>query len=127
MPLVRMMLSAANPGYQDPLANPMDIFVPSPQTTCLFRGGNDGVPEKRSRNLLVVDRSYPVTLGADRTFTISPDAGYDILEVVVGIPFFGDASTYTFHDVSVDRTITVSFDLAPTLTPVPSPTAAPTM
>ncbi len=72
--------------------------------------------------------------GADKTFMITPDAGYDILEVVVdGIPFSVDASTYTVHDVSADNTIAVSFDLAPTSippaspTPVPSPTTAPTM
>ncbi len=63
-----------------------------------------------------------VRSGADRTFTISPDAGYGVLEVAVdGIPFSGDASTYTFHDVSADHTIAVSFDSSPTPTPVPTP------
>ncbi len=61
--------------------------------------------------------------GADKTFMITPDAGYDILEVVVdGIPFSVDASTYTVHDVSADNTIAVSFDLAPTSIPPASPT-----
>lgn len=69
-----------------------------------------------------------VRSGADRTFTISPDAGYGVLEVAVdGIPFSGDASTYTFHDVSADHTIAVSFDSSPTptLTPTPVPSATP--
>lgn len=64
---------------------------------------------------------------SDQTFTISPDAGYGVLEVAVdGIPFSGDASTYTFRDVSADHTIAVSFDAAPTPTPTPVPSATPT-
>ena len=68
MPTVRMTRSAANPKVQDPLANLTDILVPSPQATFLFRGGEDaGVPDggRPPRHILVVDRSYPVTQGAD--------------------------------------------------------------
>ena len=69
MPTVRMTRSAANPKVQDPLENLTDILVPSPQATFLFRGGEDaGAPDgatDRPRHILVVDRSYPVTRGAD--------------------------------------------------------------
>jgi hypothetical protein len=65
MPVVRMTYSAANPRVQDPLENLTDILVPSPQATFLFRDGNDGEPGKRPTHILVVDRSYPVTLGAN--------------------------------------------------------------
>jgi hypothetical protein len=65
MPVVRMTCSAANPKVQDPLENLTDILIPSPQATYLFRGRKDGEPGKRPTHILVVDRSYPVTLGAD--------------------------------------------------------------
>jgi uncharacterized repeat protein (TIGR02543 family) len=53
--------------------------------------------------------------GADQTFTITPDTGYLIAEILVD----GDpqvvASEYTFYDVIGDHTISVSFSLAPLL------------
>ena len=68
MPTVRMTRSAANPKAPDPLENLTDILVPSPQATFLFRGGEDaGTPDgaRPPRHILVVDRSHPVTQGAD--------------------------------------------------------------
>ena len=68
MPTVRMTRSAANPKVQDPLVNLTDILVPSPQATFLVRGGEDaGTPDgaRPPRHILVVDRSHPVTQGAD--------------------------------------------------------------
>ena len=68
MPTVRMTRSAANPKVQDPLENLTDILVPSPQATFLLRGGEDaGTPDgaRPPRHILVVDRSHPVTQGAD--------------------------------------------------------------
>ena len=68
MPTVRMTRSAANPKVQDPLANLTDILVPSPQATFLFRGGEDAEASddgRAPRRILVVDRSHPVTQGAD--------------------------------------------------------------
>lgn len=84
--------------------------------------------------------------GADKTFTVTPDAGYSIGPVRVdgGIILLGAGSKYTFTNVTEDHTLEATFianptptltpipSVTPTLTPIPSatptpiPTAAPT-
>jgi hypothetical protein len=54
-----------------------------------------------------------VNAGADRTFTISPDTGYRILDVKVDGVSVGAASTYTFNNLSANHTIAATFEIAP--------------
>ena len=50
-----------------------------------------------------------VPYDANRNFTITPDAGYHIADVLVDGVSVGPVSTYTFLDVRADHTISVSF------------------
>jgi hypothetical protein len=53
--------------------------------------------------------AVPVADGADQTFTITPDPGYRIMEVLIdGVPY-GTISSYTFTGVTSDHTIQASF------------------
>jgi len=63
-----------------------------------------------------------VTCGADQTFTITPNIGYTIADVMVDGSSEGAISTYTFTDVTGDHTIEALFtDIPPesyTITPI---------
>lgn len=50
-----------------------------------------------------------VSEGADQAFTITPDSGYDIEDVLVDSVSQGALTSYTFSDVSDDHTIEASF------------------
>src|SRR5690606_36495705 len=50
-----------------------------------------------------------VNCGEDQTFTIIPDAGYMIAEVLVNGVSVGAVASYTFENVTEDQTIAVSF------------------
>ena len=50
-----------------------------------------------------------VTAGANQTFTITPDAGYHILDVLVDGDTVGTDASYEFVNVQADHTISASF------------------
>jgi len=50
-----------------------------------------------------------VNYGADQTFTITVDPGYHIADVKVDGVSVGAVSTYIFHNVTTDHTISVTF------------------
>ena len=52
---------------------------------------------------------FTVTAGADQTFTITPDRGYHIQDVLVDGVSVGAVSSYTFAAVEEDHTITATF------------------
>jgi len=51
--------------------------------------------------------------GGSQTFTITPDAGYRISNVLVDGTSVGTVSTYTFNNVTANHTIIASFAVAP--------------
>ncbi|HEY3215450.1 MAG TPA: hypothetical protein VGK93_03060 [Candidatus Eisenbacteria bacterium] len=53
-----------------------------------------------------------VSDGDDQTFTITPDPGYQVANVRVDTTYVGAVTSYTFHNVSSDHTITASFAVA---------------
>lgn len=53
--------------------------------------------------------SVPVTAGADKTFTITADAGYHISDVTVDGVSKGAVSSYTFENVQANHTIHATF------------------
>jgi len=65
--------------------------------------------------------SVSVNAGASRTFTFTPDPGYEVDEVILnGFPI-GSMSSYTLNPVRGDHTIEVSFrDAAPTAPAAPT-------
>jgi hypothetical protein len=57
-----------------------------------------------------------VNAGADQTFKIVPDNGYKILDVKVDGVSIGAKTSYTFHNVSANHTITTTFEVLPKAT-----------
>jgi hypothetical protein len=53
-----------------------------------------------------------VNAGADQTFTITPNNGYEIQDVAVDGVSMGAISSYSFNDVSADHSIVVTFQPA---------------
>jgi len=51
-----------------------------------------------------------VSQGADQVFTVTPDAGYHIADVVVDDVPVGTVGSYPFTNVQADHTITASFE-----------------
>jgi alpha-tubulin suppressor-like RCC1 family protein/uncharacterized protein YkwD/thiol-disulfide isomerase/thioredoxin/plastocyanin/uncharacterized membrane protein YphA (DoxX/SURF4 family) len=51
-----------------------------------------------------------VNLGADQTFAITPDTGYQIADVLVDGSSVGPVASYTFTNVTESHTITASFN-----------------
>ena len=60
--------------------------------------------------------SVGVAFGSNQTFKITPDPGYLIDEVVVDGDSVGNVSSYTFDNVTSDRTISASFVFDPIIT-----------
>lgn len=54
--------------------------------------------------------SVTVTAGADKTFTMTANAGYHISDVTVDGESKGAVSSYTFKNVQANHTISVTFD-----------------
>ncbi len=52
-----------------------------------------------------------VTHGDDKTFTITPETGYEVSDVLVDEVSVGAVTSYTFYDVTENHTISVSFVL----------------
>ncbi len=68
-----------------------------------------------------------VNYGADQTFTITPNSGYQISDVLVDGVSVGNVSSYLLANITSDHTISVAFTLIPVIpTPTPTPTSAPT-
>ena len=51
----------------------------------------------------------PSTTAADQTFTITPDTGYHVADVLVDGVSVGAVTSYTFTNVTADHTIAASF------------------
>ena len=52
-----------------------------------------------------------VLCGADQAFTITPDTGYHVLDVLVDGGSVGAVTAYTFTNVQADHTIAASFEI----------------
>jgi hypothetical protein len=50
-----------------------------------------------------------VDYGADKTFTITPNTGYQVLDVKVNNVSKGAITTYTFTNVTANHTISATF------------------
>jgi hypothetical protein len=61
--------------------------------------------------------SISVVSGANQTFTITPNTGYQIQDVLVDGRSEGDVSTYTFSNVTQARSIAANFVLIPNSPP----------
>ena len=57
--------------------------------------------------------------GTDQTFTITPNSGYNIADVLVDDVSVGATTTYTFTNVTADHTISATFSVIPPTVVVP--------
>ena len=64
-----------------------------------------------SSGTIVPSGSITVNYGSDQIFTITPDTGYHILDVLVDNVSVGSVSTYTFKSVKADHTISATFEI----------------
>ncbi len=64
--------------------------------------------------------SVSVDQGQDQSFTITPEAGYQIDDVLVDGSSVGKVATYNFTSVQADHTINAAFVIAPPDTEAPS-------
>ena len=65
-----------------------------------------------SRGSISPSGNVTVNHGADKLFTITPDAGYQIDDVLVDGSSVGAVSSYTFTNVTEDHTISATFSLS---------------
>ncbi len=56
--------------------------------------------------------------GSDATFTVAPDTGYRVAEVLVDGESVGAVTSYTFHNLAANRTISARFESALTRTTI---------
>ena len=66
-----------------------------------------------------------VVPGSNQAFTITPNAGYHVLDVLVDNGSVGAVTSYTFNNVAANHTISATFEVAPSIT-ITSPTAGTT-
>jgi hypothetical protein len=62
-----------------------------------------------------------VSYGSDQAFTITPDAGYQVADVLVDGTSVGAVNSYTFTGVKADHAIVASFAVIPAPGPLPVP------
>jgi len=76
-------------------------FAPSPAYTITATAGAGGS--------IVPSGAVVVACGDDQAFTITPDSGFNVLDVLVDAGSVGAVLNYTFLDVMADHTIDASF------------------
>jgi hypothetical protein len=69
-----------------------------------------------SGGLITPSGTVTVNYGGSQTFTITPNAGYKIMDVVVDGTSVGAVNTYTFNNVTANHTIASSFSNKYTIT-----------
>ena len=80
----------------------------APQYTITASAGTGGV--------IAPSRTVTVNSGASQTFTITPNAGYQVTDVLIDGSSVGPVLSYTFTNVTANHTISASFFLPAQLT-----------
>jgi hypothetical protein len=57
--------------------------------------------------------AVPVDHGASQTFTITPDTGFQVADVLVDGSSVGAVTSYTFNTVTANHTISATFEVIP--------------
>ncbi len=96
-------------------------------TVAFFAGCNRGITPPITPNTYTITASsgsqgsispsenITVNQGSDKSFTITPDAGYSINDVLVDGSSVGAVSSYTFTNITEDHTISATLSVAPGL------------
>jgi len=77
------------------------LLLPTPTYTITATAGNNGSIDPAGE--------IDVKKGADQAFTITPDTGYEIEDVLVDGVSVGAVTSYTFENVTENHTITATF------------------
>ena len=80
-------------------------FVSTPIHIIMATGGQGGT--------ISPSGNVSVNEGLDQKFTMTPDKGYMIVDVLVDGTSVGPVTSYTFTDVTTDHTISVTFAMIP--------------
>ena len=70
--------------------------------------------------------TFPVNYGGSQSFTITPNAGYSVANVLVNGVSVGAVSSYTVTNVQASYNVYAEFALTPTPTSTPTATSTPT-
>jgi hypothetical protein len=101
--------------------NASNITDPAAANTTILMTGNYSICANFAINTYTITASagtggaitpsgaVSVNYGSDETFTITPNAGYDILDVLVDGSSVGAVTSYTFSSVTASHTIAASF------------------
>lgn len=102
--------TAAN-GSGTPYAAGASFTIPAQNTTLYAQWtiNTYTITVTQGTNGTIAPGTTTVNYGDNPTFTITPDAGYHIVDVLVDGSSVGTVGSYTFTDVSADHTITASF------------------
>lgn len=100
---VNMLFNSINPGVH---ISDFKAFGSPVTVNTITSGAGAGGSITPSGNVLVVP-------GTSQTFTMTPDDGYEISDVLVDAVSVGAVSTFTFTNVTSDHTITASFSTIP--------------
>jgi predicted glutamine amidotransferase len=79
-----------------------NVYAPARDTYTIVASADSGGSISPVGDVVVAE-------GNDQLFTITPDTGYEMAELLVDGLSVGTVTEYTFHDVSEDHTITASF------------------
>jgi hypothetical protein len=74
------------------------------------------VPSAGAHGAISPATAQTLSPGANATFTITPDAGYQVADVLVDSVSIGAASSYTFHSLAANHTISATFSALPKYT-----------
>ncbi|MBK8742735.1 MAG: hypothetical protein IPM02_26070 [Betaproteobacteria bacterium] len=85
------------------IAATLSVIPPTPFTITASAGANGSISPSGN---------VAVTSGANRSFTITPNSGYQISSVVVDGVAQGAIASYTFTNVTANHTIAASFSTA---------------
>jgi hypothetical protein len=106
---------------------PTDAVLPTPNYTqpvdyavAVYAGSGGNVNGIRGQDAYF---DYP---GSSFDFAITPDAGYQILDVTDNGVSLGAIKTYSLPNVQTSHTINATFAKIVTVSPSPSPTPSPT-
>ena len=82
-------------------------FVAVPTYTITASAGNNGT--------ITPSGAVVVNQGANQTFTMNPNSGYQVLQVTVDSVDQGAITSYTFNNVTANHTISVTFTVSGSL------------
>ncbi len=83
--------------------------------SCSINQGHIILASSSPNGIISPSGSIAVTSGGSQTFSIAPDEGYRVADVIVDGTSVGPLTTYTFSNVNADHTIAATFEAQSTM------------